>query len=106
MCCLSRDGRIRTGDPLNPIQVRYRAAPRPEAGQVNRRVICTQPSRDGSWQYLEPSLARASRPACRISPPSRSEVTKLADTMVGDAELSVGPSRDSGIPIVEGDLGS
>jgi hypothetical protein len=27
---LSRDGRIRTGDPLNPIQVRYRAAPRPE----------------------------------------------------------------------------
>jgi hypothetical protein len=26
----SRDGRIRTGDPLNPIQVRYRAAPRPE----------------------------------------------------------------------------
>jgi hypothetical protein len=25
----SRDGRIRTGDPLNPIQVRYRAAPRP-----------------------------------------------------------------------------
>ena len=26
---LSRDGRIRTGDPLNPIQVRYRAAPRP-----------------------------------------------------------------------------
>lgn len=28
----SRDGRIRTGDPLNPIQVRYRAAPRPEDG--------------------------------------------------------------------------
>ena len=26
----NRDGRIRTGDPLNPIQVRYRAAPRPE----------------------------------------------------------------------------
>ncbi len=25
-----RDGRIRTGDPLNPIQVRYRTAPRPE----------------------------------------------------------------------------
>ena len=25
----SRDGRMRTGDPLNPIQVRYRAAPRP-----------------------------------------------------------------------------
>jgi hypothetical protein len=25
----NRDGRIRTGDPLNPIQVRYRAAPRP-----------------------------------------------------------------------------
>ena len=30
---LSRDGRIRTGDPLNPIQVRYRAAPRPEKGE-------------------------------------------------------------------------
>ncbi len=27
--CLNRDGRIRTGDPLNPIQVRYRAALRP-----------------------------------------------------------------------------
>ena len=26
----NRDGRIRTGDPLNPIQVRYRTAPRPE----------------------------------------------------------------------------
>ena len=25
----NRDGRIRTGDPLNPIQVRYRTAPRP-----------------------------------------------------------------------------
>ncbi len=28
--CVNRDGRIRTGDPLNPIQVRYRTAPRPE----------------------------------------------------------------------------
>ena len=27
---LYRDGRIRTGDPCNPIAVRYRAAPRPE----------------------------------------------------------------------------
>ena len=26
---MNRDGRIRTGDPLNPIQVRYRTAPRP-----------------------------------------------------------------------------
>ena len=26
---VDRDGRIRTGDPLNPIQVRYRTAPRP-----------------------------------------------------------------------------
>ena len=26
----NRDGRIRTGDPLTPSQVRYRAAPRPE----------------------------------------------------------------------------
>ncbi len=32
----NRDGRIRTGDPLNPIQVRYRAAPRPEDGEHNR----------------------------------------------------------------------
>ena len=30
----SRDGRIRTGDPLNPIQVRYRAAPRPVSPYV------------------------------------------------------------------------
>ncbi len=29
VACAYRDGRIRTGDPLNPIQVRYRAAPRP-----------------------------------------------------------------------------
>ena len=36
---LNRDGRIRTGDPLNPIQVRYRAAPRPElrVGEYNVR---------------------------------------------------------------------
>jgi hypothetical protein len=27
---LSRGGRIRTGDPLLPKQVRYRTAPRPE----------------------------------------------------------------------------
>jgi len=42
LCCfgittyLSRDGRIRTGDPLNPIQVRYRAAPRPESDKLTR----------------------------------------------------------------------
>ena len=29
---VDRDGRIRTGDPLNPIQVRYRTAPRPGQG--------------------------------------------------------------------------
>ena len=34
---LSRDGRIRTGDPLNPIQVRYRAAPRPVLVLPSRR---------------------------------------------------------------------
>ncbi len=32
----SRDGRIRTGDPLNPIQVRYRTAPRPEGVEYSR----------------------------------------------------------------------
>jgi hypothetical protein len=36
---LSRDGRIRTGDPCNPIAVRYRAAPRPEG---ERKVILGQ----------------------------------------------------------------
>ena len=34
-----RDGRIRTGDPCNPIAVRYRAAPRPER---ERKVILGQ----------------------------------------------------------------
>ena len=28
---LGRDERIRTSDPLNPIQVRYQTAPRPDA---------------------------------------------------------------------------
>ena len=39
---LSRDGRIRTGDPLNPIQVRYRAAPRPETEQANGLLVWPQ----------------------------------------------------------------
>src|SRR3954453_22775838 len=30
----SRDGRIRTGDPLLPKQVRYQAAPRPDAASL------------------------------------------------------------------------
>ena len=34
----NRDGRIRTGDPLNPIQVRYRTAPRPETTQYSGTV--------------------------------------------------------------------
>ena len=43
----SRDGRIRTGDPLNPIQVRYRAAPRPEtaAREYSRGQKRAQPRR-------------------------------------------------------------
>ena len=32
----SRDGGIRTRDPLNPIQVRYRAALRPVAAYTRR----------------------------------------------------------------------
>ena len=40
---LHRDGRIRTGDPLNPIQVRYRTAPRPGRNQPNGRAILSQP---------------------------------------------------------------
>ena len=31
-----RDGGIRTRDPLNPIQVRYQAAPRPDPGRKRR----------------------------------------------------------------------
>jgi hypothetical protein len=42
---IDRDGRIRTGDPLLPKQVRYQAAPRPEA----------RPS-------LQPALARSAHP--------------------------------------------
>ena len=44
----SRDGRIRTGDPLNPVQVRYRTAPRPGIprqmgdGKVGRILSVTQ----------------------------------------------------------------
>ena len=40
---LHRDGRIRTGDPLNPIQVRYRTAPRPGRNQPNGRTFRSQP---------------------------------------------------------------
>ncbi len=36
----SRDGRIRTGDPLNPIQVRYRTAPRPDIPVNNKLTKC------------------------------------------------------------------
>ena len=40
---LHRDGRIRTGDPLNPIQVRYRTAPRPGRNQPNGQTFRSQP---------------------------------------------------------------
>lgn len=33
---LCREDKIRTCDPLNPIQVRYRAAPLPETGKLLR----------------------------------------------------------------------
>jgi hypothetical protein len=33
---LRREDQIRTGDPLHPIQVRYRAAPLPEQGGKNK----------------------------------------------------------------------
>ncbi len=36
---LSREDQIRTGDPLHPIQVRYRAAPLPEWDcKINKNV--------------------------------------------------------------------
>lgn len=33
-----REDKIRTCDPLNPIQVRYRAAPLPEQNRLNKPV--------------------------------------------------------------------
>ncbi len=34
---IGREDQIRTGDPLHPIQVRYRAAPLPEQRKVNKK---------------------------------------------------------------------
>ena len=34
---LCREDQIRTGDPLHPIQVRYRAAPLPEDCKINKK---------------------------------------------------------------------
>jgi hypothetical protein len=49
----SRDGRIRTGDPLNPIQVRYRAAPRPEvARSITGPGIPLKPGNGGASAWL------------------------------------------------------
>ncbi len=55
-----RDGRIRTGDPLNPIQVRYRTAPRPGRNQANGRVSSSQLSADA---------AKPSQPALHAGEP-------------------------------------
>ncbi len=41
---LDRDGRIRTGDPCNPIAVRYRAAPRPEDRETKRSRAGLEPT--------------------------------------------------------------
>ena len=43
---IGRDGEIRTRDPLNPIQVRYQAAPRPDS--LLRRLPSITESRSDS----------------------------------------------------------
>ena len=37
-----REDQIRTGDPLHPIQVRYRAAPLPEQGANLMKIFLTK----------------------------------------------------------------
>lgn len=39
-----REDQIRTGDPLHPMQVRYRAAPLPErGGKINKKLAYCKP---------------------------------------------------------------
>ena len=60
-----RDGRIRTGDPCNPIAVRYRAAPRPEnrdnkgfpRGREAIRLV--QPEKGSRYRLALPPLRLA-----------------------------------------------
>ena len=62
---LSRDGRIRTGDPLNPIQVRYRTAPRPVSrGKLKPRGPRGKP-RARWWRHGTGSGRRATPRAPR-----------------------------------------
>lgn len=59
-----RDGEIRTRDPLNPIQVRYQAAPRPDRDDrcYRNRAMMTSSSRLVSTRARR-SLSTSSRPA-------------------------------------------
>ena len=62
----SRDDRIRTCDPLNPIQVRYRAAPHPVAvNQPADRLKNVIPSPSSS-QCLLADFRFSERPATRL----------------------------------------
>src|SRR6185436_18376782 len=42
ICVIGRDGEIRTRDPLHPMQVRYQAAPRPDARHAKHPCDCLQ----------------------------------------------------------------
>ena len=57
-----RDGRIRTGDPCNPIAVRYRAAPRPEGVEAKDSSV---PSEARTALGVDPGPA-ARGITCRI----------------------------------------
>ncbi len=54
----SRGGRIRTGDPLLPKQVRYRTAPRPE-------VLLEFPGRQNDWEDSRRAGERVGPPAAQ-----------------------------------------
>lgn len=82
---VGRDGEIRTRDPLNPIQVRYQAAPRPDrtARSYRKRAMITSSSRLAS--------ARARR---RLSTSSRRALSSRgAAAAAGGAPASASSAR-------------
>ena len=65
-----RDGGIRTRDPLNPIQVRYQAAPRPDR---RRHRAAGPPGGDSFYHPLPGGSTKPDRFSDRTPPPSRRE---------------------------------
>jgi hypothetical protein len=57
--CNGRDGGIRTRDPLNPIQVRYQAAPRPDRKRVGGAAVSRWPRERGAIRGCAGCITRS-----------------------------------------------